>query len=298
MTTDDSNHTAIQNPCGEALPDEWMVEGLNAQGCQHLWSGEHDEALACFRRGLEIEPANVVTLNNLGNALFVLSRLTEARDVYLRAVEVQPNYPKSYRNLAMLYHLVGRGDEAIAAYRLYLEMEPENGEAWHNLGLLLSSEGLMDDAAEAFRVAAERLLPDDAEGATGLGVGYFFRDDLGRAVELFETALSFDAGHVPARYYLGLTRLRQRRAAEAVAELEAVLAAAPDYPQALANLGVAYNTAGRHLEAVAVFEELLRREPGKPSHLRDLAYACRDAGLDERAAECTERAGGAHDTSV
>ncbi|HYH84221.1 MAG TPA: tetratricopeptide repeat protein [Pyrinomonadaceae bacterium] len=245
---------------GASLAGEEAVLSENLHGCQLLSVGAYEEAVARFKRALHLKPENPIVLNNLGNALFVLSRLTEARDAYLRAVEVAPEYPKSYRNLAVLYQLVGRADEAIAAYRLYLELELTDGEAWHNLGLLLMSEGSCEEAAEAFAAAAEHLEPDDAEGATALGVGYFFRNDLARAARLFERALALDATHVPARYHLGLTRLQQGRAAEAVEELEAVLAAAPDYPHAAANLNVARDTAAHQGEAVAVFEEPLRRE--------------------------------------
>lgn len=248
-----SNHTDGSDLRGEVSTDVESVESLNAHGCEYLWRGAHDEAADCFERALEFEPNSPVVLNNLGNALFVLGRVTEARDAYLRAVGVDPEYPRPYRNLAVLYQLVGRADEAIAAYRLYLELEASDGEAWHNLALLLTGEGSCEEAAEAFAAAAENLEPEDAERATALGVGYFFRDDLARAAGLFEEALALDAAHVPARYHLGLTRLRQGRAAEAVSELEAVLAAAPDYPHADANLNLARDAAAHQGEAAAVF---------------------------------------------
>jgi len=44
------------------------------------------------------------------------------------------------------------------------------------------------------------------------------------------------------------------RADEAVAELEAVLAAAPDFPHAAVSLGVARSAAGRQGEAITVPE--------------------------------------------
>src|ERR1044072_5050956 len=99
------------------------VPSLNLRGYQHLTGGAAENAVVCFQQALTLAPDSPVLLNNLGNALFALSRLVEARDAYLRAVEVAPEYPKPYRNLAVLYQLVGRADEAVAAYRLYLELE-------------------------------------------------------------------------------------------------------------------------------------------------------------------------------
>ena len=87
-------------------------------------------------------------------------------------------------------------------------------------------------------------------------MGWFFRGELERASEFFERALAFDESYVPARYHLGVTLLHQGQCREAVATLEAVVAVAPDYPQAASSLGVAYNTAGELGELLDPMPEL------------------------------------------
>jgi hypothetical protein len=52
--------------------------------------------------------------------------------------------------------------------------------------------GFNEEAATAFAAAAKYLQLDNAESATKLGVGHFFRGELERAVELFEKALALD----------------------------------------------------------------------------------------------------------
>jgi tetratricopeptide (TPR) repeat protein len=61
------------------------------------------------------------------------------------------------------------------------------------------------------------------------------------------------------------------------------------HPQAVANLGMAYNTAGEPNKAIAIFENLLQRQPDNPSVILNLGFACQDAGLIERAVECFRR---------
>lgn len=273
----------------ESPVEEQNAQVLNVRGYQYLLKGDCEEAIVCFVEALHLTPSNPVILNNLGNALLKLNRYKEARDNYQKAIAARPDYLKPYCNLALLYQLTNQTHEAIAAYRFYLSKAPDDGEAQHNLGLLCMNAGLREEAAAAFEAAARSLQPDSAESATNLGVGYFFRGEPDRSVELFERALAFDETYVQARYHLGVAYLHQARCQESIAMLEQVVAVAPDYPQAKSALGVAYNTAGEPLKAIAVFEELLRQEPDQPGHTLNLGYACQEAQFNERAIECFEQ---------
>ncbi len=68
-----------------------------------------------------------------------------------------------------------------------------------------------------------------------------------------------------------------------------MLAVAPDHPQAAANLGVAYNTAGQPTRAIAIFEKLLQQQPDQPAHHLNLGLACQEAGFIDRAVKCFRR---------
>jgi predicted Zn-dependent protease len=80
-----------------------------------------------------------------------------------------------------------------------------------------------------------------------------------------------------------ISYLHQDRCEEAITALEAVIAADPDHPQATANLGVAYNTAGQPQKAITIFEALIKKKPDNPSIHLNLGFAYQDANLNERA---------------
>ena len=96
--------------------------------------GQFDEAIAHYRKALEIKPDDAEAHYNLGNALAGRGQVDEAIAHYQTALELKPDYADAHNNLANA--LAGRGqvDEAVAHYRKALEIKPDYVEAHYNLG--------------------------------------------------------------------------------------------------------------------------------------------------------------------
>lgn len=201
------------------MVDQPHVKIINNQGCNNLLSDGAQSALLYFQQALELSPSNPILLNNLGNALYNLGRLEEARTAYEQAVTAEPAYPRPYRNLGLLYQALDLPEKAVTAYRTFLALDPQDGKAWHNLGLLHQAQEQPERARHAFARAASLLTPDTAEMAANLGIGAFYCDDLPRAVELLEKALSLEPQNPLTRRNLGITYLYQGRLEEAAALL-------------------------------------------------------------------------------
>ena len=63
--------------------------------------------------------------NNLGNALQDQGNLDEAVACYRRALELKPDYAEAHSNLGIALQDQGRLDEAIACYRRAMELKPD-----------------------------------------------------------------------------------------------------------------------------------------------------------------------------
>jgi protein O-GlcNAc transferase len=104
--------------------------------------------------------------NNLGNALRDRGQLDEAMAAYRRALELKPDYPEAQQSGRCTgRERQGRVDEAMAAYRRALELKPDYAEAHNNLGNALKERGQLDEAIAAYRRALE-LKPDYPEATT------------------------------------------------------------------------------------------------------------------------------------
>jgi predicted O-linked N-acetylglucosamine transferase (SPINDLY family) len=78
--------------------------------------GELDQAVACFRRALEIEPDHFDALRNLGSALRRQGRIDEAIACHQRASQVSPNNASAHSvTLALLHYRTGVGLATLAA---------------------------------------------------------------------------------------------------------------------------------------------------------------------------------------
>jgi protein O-GlcNAc transferase len=84
---------------------------------------------------------------------------------------------------------------------------------------------------------------------------------LSEAEALYLKLLAADPDLYPALHLMGLLRLHQGRAAEALPYIERALTLQPGAPQTLSNYGIALGAAGRHREGLQVLERVLKLTP-------------------------------------
>ena len=154
--------------------------------------GKPDEAVACYRRALELKPDYAEAHNNLGNALKEQGKLDEAVACCRRALELKPDYAEAHNNLGVALKEQGKLDEAIACYRRALELKPDFAEAHNNLGNALKDQGKLDEAVACYRRALE-LKPDYAEAHNNLGNALRTRE-AGRSDRLLPPRPGTEAG--------------------------------------------------------------------------------------------------------
>jgi tetratricopeptide (TPR) repeat protein/transglutaminase-like putative cysteine protease len=138
-----SANPGMPNP---SLKDGWYDLGLAYAGANH-----HAEAIAAFRK----------------------------------QVELDPNHKHANGDLAMELQQTGKTDEAIAAYRKQLEMAPYEKITLKNLGLLLAQVGRDADARKELEAAAA-LPPDDPETKMALAQVYERLGEKSQAQELMK----------------------------------------------------------------------------------------------------------------
>lgn len=125
------------------------------RGADAAKAARTSEAIASFRKALEIEPAYLFALNDLGVQLTKTGALDEAVRVLRKAVEVSPNSFPPHLNLALALLSANRNDEAAVEVAIAAGLDPSAAEAPFLLGIIERRRDHRDEAVAAFRKAYE-----------------------------------------------------------------------------------------------------------------------------------------------
>jgi tetratricopeptide (TPR) repeat protein len=148
----------------------------------------------------------------------------------------------------------GRLNEALGVYREIIQQEPGNAAALRGAGEILLRLKRPEEALEMLE-KVESLQEADYEllvmlGRTNRGVG-----KTGRALEVYEKAISLDPDRGDAQMGKGLALLSQGRLNEAEAPLKEAQVLGDTSAEALMALGRVAAKKGHHLEAVAWYNK-------------------------------------------
>lgn len=112
--------------------EAWFQKGLalEEQGAPE------EEAVAAYRKAVELNPSAAGALVNLGTIHYRQRRFAESEKYYQDAISADPGYPLAEFNLGNLYDEQNRLDEALEHYRRSLQLNPHYADAHFNLALL------------------------------------------------------------------------------------------------------------------------------------------------------------------
>jgi len=104
------------------------------------------EAQRAYERALELDPAYVPAVINLGNLHYGQGRLDEARACFERAIELEPTNAKARFNLGNVLHDRSEYQAALILFRDAAALDPDFADAHFNLALTCEQLGLVEVA--------------------------------------------------------------------------------------------------------------------------------------------------------
>ena len=233
--------------------------------------GRIDEAIAHYRRALEIRPDFAETHNDLGLALARKGQVDEAIAHYQKALETRPRYTEAHVNLGNTLLQMGQMNEAIAHYQVALANQPRNGQIHSNIGNALVRQGRLDEAIHYLKRALE-LLHASAGSHSNLGTALLQKGQLDEAIGYFQKALKLQPDFTAARQNLAAALAQKGQVGEAIEQLNELVRAHPDDPGAHWYLAGLLNSQGRNKEAIVQYRAALKTLPDSPEALNNLAW--------------------------
>ena len=158
-----------------------------------------------WRDTLAKNPNSWFANNTLGDALLQKGQLGEAIAQFRKALDIYPNYDAGHYNLGVALFREGQFDESIAQFQKALQINPNYAEAHSNLGLALLQKGQLDDAIEQYQVAL-KINPSFALAHANLGVAFIRKGQIDDAIAQFQEALRLNPNLRPVRDALEKTK--------------------------------------------------------------------------------------------
>ena len=139
---------------------------------------------------------------DLGNALLHEGKFDDAIAHYKKAVQLRPNYASAYYNLGAALFYKGQLDDAIAQWQTTLAMQPDHAEAHAGLGTAFLRKGSLGEAINHYEKAIAAPVPslfalDYLAWILSTCSDVSFRNGP-RGVELAQQAVRFSGGKNPS----------------------------------------------------------------------------------------------------
>lgn len=239
-----------------------------AQAARALEAGDPAAAVRHARAALKREPASLVALKLLTQALLLAGDATEAARQAARIAKREPGDPRNHNMLGQA--LAAAGDHA-AALAVFGQV-PDFPDAAFNAQISREALGQhMQILTEAPRLRA--LCGPDPEAALIEGRALLALGSAEKAVTLAEAVLRADPRSADAWALCGSAQAKLGRVEDAVESFARALQLRPDdalFPARLGNLLV---TAQRHAEALPPLQHALQRRPDDITALVDAGMA-------------------------
>ena len=182
---------------------------LNVSGDAYYNEGDIRRAVAEYRQGLSLDPANVNLLNSLGVALVQLKQPRAALACFEKALAAEPENFMALCNLGFVHLSAGRDQEAIACFERALPVDGSSFDLLLQLGRLYCRNRRYAEAAELLQrcvgdpLIAKRQEGDQAAAQRLLSQALLALDQKRPAMEAAQKALRFNPRDPEALSLLG-----------------------------------------------------------------------------------------------
>jgi protein O-mannosyl-transferase len=223
-------------------PVRWRVLPTAAAGIVAAYAilgfnqvGHWRDGVTLMRHTLALTPDNSFARFLLGDALADQGQSEEALVEYQHAVRLAPSDPEAYFRLGYVYQGRKEYDLAAEQYRTSLDLDERIATTHNRLGWVLWAKHQDADAKQEFLRALE-LDPTNVEANAHLAGVARGQADFTLSIDYCRQALKLDPGLIDYERLIAFNLRDLGRLDEAIAQLEAVLAVAPEDAEARTEL--------------------------------------------------------------
>ena len=126
------------------------TSGLMLRGEVFLRNEQFELALIDYAKVIEIDPKNILALNNFSLALIRCNKPHEAKEIIEYIHELDPDNFGGFINLGKIHQILGEYQDAVNAAMRAVQIDPKSSLAYLNLGTAIGVLGHTESAKQAF----------------------------------------------------------------------------------------------------------------------------------------------------
>ena len=248
--------------------------------------GVLEQAAICSYKAVNLEPrgATAEQCLILGNTLLGQEKVDEAVACYRLAIQLNPKLSPAYHNIGEILSRKQEWEGAINAYRHSIQVKQDNAGSHYGLAKALSAQESWEEAVVSYRKVI-LFNPNSAEVYHQLGDALTKLNKLDEAVSVYRRAIELNPDNSWSHNNLGDTLIKLQQWEEAIAPYRYATQLNPNWAWTFYNLGEALAQCQHWEEAIAAYSRAVELNPELPGIESKLAGAFRErARLDLDAA--------------
>lgn len=251
-------------------PDVALMWSNHANALSML--GRGDEAVAGYKRAIELAPDNVAAHYSLCGQLIGDGRAAEALEAMDRALASLADHHVLLTGKGRALAALRRFDEAMASYDAAVRASPRNVDALCGHGLVLNEMGRYAEAIGKFDQAIGQV-PGHLDSIIGRCHAQTWSGKASEALVTLDKVVGVIPGHPVAHYARAHALLRLLRTADAALAFAKSAELDPKLTEARYNHADCLRAMGRYDEAIPVFQRVLADDPDHVHAMSGMAVA-------------------------
>jgi Flp pilus assembly protein TadD len=130
---------------------KWLQKGYMLSS-----SGNYEDAVNAFSKGIEINPEDASAYYNRGLAYAKTGRQEQAIEDFKKALELNPRYTMAYTNRGVVYLGMKNYEKAAEDFNSAIEIDPQHYWAYYNKACLYSITNRVGEACSWLEKAIEK----------------------------------------------------------------------------------------------------------------------------------------------
>jgi tetratricopeptide (TPR) repeat protein/tRNA A-37 threonylcarbamoyl transferase component Bud32 len=230
---------------------------LYQEGNTLLQLQRYEDAVAVYKKAVNIKQNFVQAWYGQGKALFELKKYQESLTAYDQAIQLQPNYLEAWVGRGFVLASLQRYSEAVAAFDKALQIKEDYPVIWNAKGDAFRNLKQYDNAIKSYDQAIE-LQPDNYESWYNKGLSLQNIQQYDNAITSYQKALELKSDYEPALYNLGNSLVNLNRYEDALKAYSQVVQYKQSHYQAWFSRGNILITLRRYPEAIDSFRQVIK----------------------------------------